>query len=305
MAKTTIAIICDCDDTLAPDTTAQLLAAFDIDATEFYEIQCKSLIDAGWDPTLAYLNKMIERATPGGRLTGLTRRRMREIGESLRLFPGVPAVFGRLREEIEDGSKYRPYGIRIEIYIITGGIEELISARFRPEGGKPKTRPKNYIDWIWGCNFSFAEPDGPICKIKNVVSFTEKTKFIFCVQKGLVGPKYVNRPYDVNKQMDPDERKIPFANMVYVGDGPSDVPCMSLLSKDYRDRGCVVGIENKNRMERTWEIGYGRRVDAIADPDYRKMGSGYLYLRKAVVQIADRIVEDIEREQRRGLAPKH
>jgi len=59
MAHTVIAVVCDCDETLAPDTTEQLLSHFGIDAKQFYEMQARKLVDAGYDPPLAYMNEML------------------------------------------------------------------------------------------------------------------------------------------------------------------------------------------------------------------------------------------------------
>jgi hypothetical protein len=299
MPQTIIAVICDCDDTLAPDTTEQLLAACGIDPRQFFDNEARRLVDQGWDPSIAYLQGMLELAKQGGPLHTLTQLRMKEIGRKLKFFPGVPQIFKKLRTKIEDNPKYRQHGLRLEVYVVTGGIEELISAKLRPTG----QIGQDPVDWIWGCNFAYLGSNGPIQAIKNIVSFTEKTKFLFCIQKGLVGSRFANRPYDVNRPMDADERRVPFRNMIYLGDGPSDIPCMSLLSKDRKDRGSVIGIINKSRPRRTWELGYGRRVDVTVDPDFREKQSGYNQLLEATHRIADRIVEDIEYEGRRTVAP--
>src|SRR3989442_12493762 len=92
-APSTIAIVSDCDDTLAPDTTAQLLERFGISAAQFYEERSNALVADGYDPPLAYMNAMLDLARDGGPLAGLTRESMTEIARDLTFFPGVPEVF--------------------------------------------------------------------------------------------------------------------------------------------------------------------------------------------------------------------
>src|SRR5206468_13122098 len=104
-------------------------------------------------------------------------------------------------------------------------------------------------------------------------------------------------PYDVNRPMEPDDRPVPLRNMVYVGDGPSDIPCMSIVQKA---QGYVIGILSKKSPHKTWARGFGRRAHVTVPPDFREGEHGYLQLRESAIQIAERIRLEIESRRRGG-----
>ncbi|TKJ30814.1 MAG: hydrolase [Chloroflexi bacterium B3_Chlor] len=288
MDGTIIAVIADCDDTLAPDTTGQLLEKFGVDVDQFWQQRVAPLVDAGWDPTLAYLCEMLALVEEGP-LETLTEAKMREIGPQLQLYPGVPEVFSALREEIEGDLRYQEHHITVEYYVISGGIKDLIQASPLGEA----------VSWMWGCNFSY-DDNGRIAFPRRVVSFTEKTRFLFNIQKGFTGESHRNRPYAVNAPMKEERRRVPFENMLYLGDGPSDVPCMSLLMKA---GGRVLGVSCPMDPLRIWTIGYGRRAHATVAPNYRKGSDTYETLKVALRGMASDIAGRIEYEQGRLLPP--
>ncbi len=96
---------------------------------------------------------------------------------------------------------------------------------------------------IWACDFAY-DRKGRLSHLKNVISFTDKTRFLYMVNKGKVGAEYFNRQYVVNEPMEPEERPVPFENMIYIGDGPTDIPCMSLVTSS---DGYVLGILGKDK----------------------------------------------------------
>jgi hypothetical protein len=279
----TIAIVSDCDDTLAPDTTAQLLEHFGVPARKFYAEQSSRLVVEGFDPALAYMNAMLELARDGGPLATLTRETMAQFARQLTFFPGVPAIFEELEAEVHE--RYGEHGIKLEEYVITGGLADLISASTLGQ----------VVDRVWGCNFAY-DGAGRIVGIKNVVSFTEKTRFLFDIEKGLA-KRAGGGPYDVNRPMDADERPVPIKNMVYVGDGPSDIPCMSIIT---RFKGYVIGILSEPEPYKTWALGFGRRAHLTVPPEFGKDQHGYRQLRQAVIQIAENIKRNIEYHRQTG-----
>jgi hypothetical protein len=282
MAHNTIAVIADCDDTLAPDTTAQLLSACGVEPDKFFKEETAELVKEGWDPSLAYLFRMLQLAD-GGPLADLTRSKIEEIGGRLKFYRGVPQCFKRLRTELLRNRRYRDCGITVEFYVITAGIEDLLRA----------SALADHVSGLWGCNFSY-DSNGKIGFPRNVVSFTDKTRFLYQVQKGQIGSDYRSRPYAVNEPMEEHERRIPFGNMVYLGDGASDIPCMSLLQSQVQtNKGYVIGILNKEEPLRTWALGYGRRANITVPPDYRPRGHAYIQIRQAVTAIADRIRQEL------------
>jgi hypothetical protein len=124
---------------------------------------------------------------------------------------------------------------------------------------------------------------------------------VFSIQKGLVGVDYANTPYAVNEPMAPDERRIPLANMIYVGDGPSDIPCMSLLEQS---EGHVIGILSKDIPDKTWALGFGRRAHITVPPDFREGEHAFLQLREALHYKAEMIARDFEYRRSRRVGPK-
>ena len=277
MAQTTIAIIADCDDTLAPDTTAQLLRLCGVDPDDFFRNQCDPLVREGWDPSLAYIRRMVELAEGDGPLSGLNQGKILELARCLEFFPGVPECFERIKREIEAEPEFRAAGIRVESYVISGGIGELLRA----------SRLQDTTHHIWGCDFAY-DSRGVIAFPKNVISFTDKTRFIYMINKGIVGPTFEGQPYAVNQPMKDDERLVPFENMVYIGDGPSDIPCMSLM-QSYG--GFVIGIASQDKPEKTWALAYGRRANQTVSADFLQEGQAYVALYQAVRQRAASIVD--------------
>lgn len=288
MAQTTIAIIADCDDTLAPDTTGQLLRLCSVDSRDFFQNQSNPLVREGWDPSLAYLHTMKQLAAPGGPLADLTQERVTELARELEFFPGVPACFTAIKDEIESDSIFRAAGIHVECYVISGGIGELLRASVL----------KDVMHYIWACDFAYDER-GVIAYPKNTVSFTEKTKFLFMINKGTIGPQFADQAYAVNAPMKTEERPVPFENMVYLGDGPSDIPCMSLLQSN---DGYVIGVEGKENLEKAYALAYGRRAHQTVEPDFTVEGRSYRILLQAVRSIANRIAQGTANI---GPAPQH
>ena len=277
MVQTTIAIIADCDDTLAPDTTGQLLQLCGVDPQDFFEKKSNPKVKEGWDPPLAYMHSMAMLAKEGQPLAGLTRERILELGQELEFFPGVPDCFTAVKSEIEDNDAFRAAGIRVESYVVSGGIGDLLRA----------SELNSAMHYIWACDFAYGER-GVIAHPKNVVSFTEKTKFLFMVNKGTIGPQFEGQAYAVNAPMKNEERSVPFENMVYLGDGPSDIPCMSLLQST---GGYVIGVEGKESKEKAFALAYGRRANQTVEPDFTVGERSYRILRQAVHSVAERIAQ--------------
>ena len=272
MAYNTIAVIADCDGTLAPDTTDQLLTYFNVKPEEFWPNQVQPLVKAGWDEHLAYMQKLIELSRRGGPLEGLTKEKLVEIAAGLQFYPGVPEGLITLREDIQGIPEFRDVGIRIEFYVISAGIGDLLRASALAE----------VVHRIWACDFAYSNR-GTLSHLKNVISFTDKTRFLYMVNKGKVGEEHLNQQYVVNQPMEPGERPVPFENMVYIGDGPTDIPCMSLVTKM---GGYVVGILGKDKPHKAWALGYGRRVNATVPPDFSEGGYAYGHLKEVILNRA-------------------
>lgn len=260
-----IAVVFDFDDTLTDDSTSALLRNAGIDVSEFWQVKAKGLIDDGWDPTPAYLKLILDNVGPKKPLGKLTNRGLREFGAGLKLYPGIPALFKELRESVKEHPLSNPV---VEFYVISGGLEEVILGS--------KVAP--HLAGVWGCQF--AEENGQVSHVKRMVSFTEKTKYLYMINKGIgTGAG----PYAVNERRLPDDRRVPFTNMIYIGDGLTDVPCFSLLD---HFKGRAFGVFDPKKAgapKKAWEqLVAPKRVTSMNAPKYRKTDELGALLRSAV-----------------------
>lgn len=204
-----VAVVFDFDDTLTDDSTTKLLENHGIDASDFWKRRAAEMLRDGWDPTLAYLKLILDEVGPGKPLGNLTNARLREFGGALKIYPGVATLFKDLKKIAAQHPLSNPV---VEFYVISGGLEEIIRGS--------KIAPN--LNGIWGNRFSEDPKTGRIAHVKNVVTFTEKTKHLFEINNGIV-EKSRREHYAVNQHIDQAKRRVPFRNMIYVGDGLTDV----------------------------------------------------------------------------------
>jgi len=283
-----IAIIFDFDDTLLPDSTSLFLESHGIDVVRFWKEEAKSLLDDGYDPTLAYLNLILDYTSPGKELVNLKVQDLRAFGASLddKFFPGVHTLAQDLGNLVREVSR----DIAVELYIISGGLQDVI------EGSD---FVKKTFTGVYGCTFGTDE-DGILRRIKRAVTFTEKTRYIFEINKGITPAATANNQYLVNKFVKEEDRRIPFKNMIYLGDGLTDIPCFSLLKKT---GGTTFGIfkpSDKASAKRAFlEFLKTDRVVSTHSAKFEGHDDLGALLRTAVTTTASRI--RLSREQAMGL----
>lgn len=251
-----LAVIFDFDDTLLPDSTSALLRAHGLDPSEFWSVRTKRLVDDGYDPPLAYLNLLLDEVGPGKPLGELSNQGLAEFGASLdgTLFPGLPELFSDLRS-IADAHR----DVSIEFYIISGGLQPII------EGS---VHVKTNFSAVYGCQLGENPETTTISHIKRCVTFTEKTRFLFEINKGISPSDAATQPHLVNQLIPEEARPVPFRNMIYVGDGLTDIPCFSLIEKG---GGIAFGVfqsgkeSAKQAFQRFLET---KRVRSLHHPDF-------------------------------------
>ena len=286
-----IAIICDFDDTLGEDTTnlflKEKLRMDEKDIRNFWKKDVKDLVSKGWDPHLAYIDQILGHLKK--KASKVTNQELRNLGKKVRLFPGVPDVFQRLRSSVKQREEFQEAYIQIEFYIITAGFEEIMRG----------TPIANEMKDIFGCTFD--ERNGDLVP-KSVITFTEKTKFLYAINKGITGTELRRNPYRVNDVIHREKRRIPFSNMIYIGDGPTDIPCFSTIQQN---GGKTVGVlkykiqagsVNIDKL-RAWAIAKGERTTlGPFKPNYTKDSDLYLNLQMQL----ERVGLDITDRFRRG-----
>ena len=275
----TIALIFDFDDTLAPDSTTLLLKKHGIDAKKFWGTEFKSLMESGYDPPLAYLKLILDKTGQGRPLGHLTNKDLRTFGSSLdsHFMTGIPQIFRDLKKMVA-----RTEGIQIEFYIISGGLREIIIGS--------KIVRDNFKE-VYGCEFEEGGNPARICGIKRAVSFTEKTRYIFEINKGLAQASTRKNPYQVNQEIPEGKRRILFENMIYVGDGLTDIPCFSLVKKL---GGTPFGVfdpgDPVNAKKALLDFLRPKRVISMHAPRYGPKGELGALLRAAVSNLCGQIV---------------
>jgi phosphoserine phosphatase len=229
-----LAVVFDFDETLVPDSTSKLLQSRGIDPADFWGRQVRSRLEQGFDPTLAYLGLVLENVGADRPLGCISNRELRAFGATLdeNFYPGLPAMFDDLREVVAEYND-----VSVEFHIISGGLLEVVLGS--------EVVAKQFTNVV-GCEFAEDESTGCISAIKRAITFTEKTRYLFEINKGIERADTVKNPYLVNRDVPAAQRPVPFENMIYVGDGLTDIPCFSLLKKE---RGASFGVFDPKRRE--------------------------------------------------------
>lgn len=269
-----IALIFDFDDTLAPDSTSGFLADMGVDVEQFWTDRVGPLLfEQDWDPVPAYLYQMIALSDSASH--GLiTRERLEDWGRRLPLHAGVETLFSRLREMV----KAQHPQVQLEFYLISSGIGDVVR----------QTPVAHEFTDIWASEFMYDQA-GAIRFPKRVVSFTDKTRYLFHIQKGIVGPSSRNKPFEVNRKIAPDKLRIPFEQMIFVGDGYTDIPCFSLIR---RSGGVAFGVwdpRHRDKRSRAWGFIQEGRVSNLNQARYDDEAELYQWLEEAVESLAGRI----------------
>ncbi len=273
--QNTIAIIYDYDQTLSPTYMQDeaLFPEFGINPANFWQ-RCGELVNGqGFDNELAYMKVLLDCLE----MDRPTNARLMALGERLNFYKGLPEMFEEFRSGLLS-EEHEAHGINVEHYIVSSGLKALI------EG----SRLAPYIRKIFGCEFAVDERDR-ITFPKRVISHTQKTQFLFRINKGML-----EMDEDVNDHMAPELRPIPFQNMVYVGDGPTDVPCFTVMR---RNGGQAIAVYNpddptRSSFKKCYQLcTHADRVKNIAPSDFRQGSHLRLLLEEMVQEIAGRIVQ--------------
>lgn len=199
------------------------------------------------DKNLAYMYTMKKKAR--GQIV-FTKEKLAEYGSQVALFPGVEDWFKRIRDYGADK------GIIVEHYIISSGLKEMI------EG----TSIAKEFKELYATSFYF-DDDGVAVWPAQVVNYTNKTQFLFRISKGVLD---VNDEA-VNDSFAPDEIRVPFRNMIYLGDSDTDIPCMKLVNSQ---GGYSVGVFNPDEKDelkaknKVYKMMRDNRISYFAPADY-------------------------------------
>jgi len=242
-----LAICYDFDKTLTPDNMqAQgYIQSVGYDVEQFWKETDTLAHEHGMDSNLAYMYKMVVEAE--GNLV-LNRKALMDYGAKVKVFPGVEQWFDRIREYGKEN------GVIVEHYIISSGLQEMIEGTEMAKNGA--------FDRIYASSFYFNER-GLVKWPAQVVNYTNKTQFLFRIEKGTLD---VNDP-GVNDYFPPDQIRVPFRNMVYIGDSDTDIPCMKLVNVN---GGHSIGVYNPEtgQKDKVQKMFRDQRIRYYAPADY-------------------------------------
>ena len=270
MSKPIVALMYDFDKTLSPKNMQDygFMDGLGMSADEFWT-ECTRLTKKNnMDSILSYMYLMLSK----GRGTMLTRREcFNALGKSVKLFPGVRSWFSRVNDYCDQR------GLKCEHYIISSGLKEII------EGTEIAGEFKKIYAAV------FLDGDNGLAEWPAMaVNFTSKTQFLYRVNKGVLD---VTDQRSLNTYVPDHERRVPFTNMIYFGDGDTDVPCMKLTKVN---GGHSIAVYQEDEREASKLIREGR-VDFAFKADYSRGKK----LEKTVFTIIDGIasIESLRAEK--------
>jgi hypothetical protein len=274
-AHNVIAVIWDFDKTLIPGyMQAPLLKHYNVDEKAFWdEVNAlPAYYEAHGHPLfpkdIGYLSHVLTYVREGI-FDGLSNRKLRELGAELEFYPGLPAFFAELKARIAENPTFSKHEIKLEHYIVSTGLRQMaLGSAIAAD-----------VDDVWACELLgvvapphlLAEPieaadpeaaaDAPLTQVAYAIDNTTKTRAVFEINKGVNKHPEIN----VNAKMSPEARRVPIENMIYVADGPSDVPVFSVV-KQQGGRTFAVYSPEAGEVE-------FRQVSGLQDQD-RVMGFG-------------------------------
>ena len=208
--KPTIAIVYDFDGTLAPGNMQEqgFIPSIGIkDPQEFWQEVKAHVAHHKADETLAYMHLMVQKAQAGG--ARINKDDFKSLGKDIELFEGVEDWFDRINRFGKSQN------IKIEHYLLSSGNREMLLG----------TTIAKKFDEIYASEFIFDEYGKPIWAA-HAVNYTTKTQYLFRINKGCHD---LTDNETVNKFVEKSDRPVPFENMIYIGDGLTDVPCFRLV----------------------------------------------------------------------------
>ena len=267
-----LAICYDFDKTLSPDDMqAQgYIQSVGYDVQKFWD-ESNDLAKANdMDNNLAYMWKMVQESE--GRMV-FNKEKLAEYGARVKLFDGVEDWFERIR------AYGKTRNVIVEHYIISSGLKEMIEGTKMARAGA--------FEKIYASSFYFN--DRGVAKWPaQVINYTSKTQFLFRIEKGVLD---INDP-GVNAYFSPEEIRVPFRNMVYIGDSDTDIPCMKLVNT-YGGHSIGVYDPATQNKEKVYKMMHDKRIRYYAPADYTELSELDLLV-KAITHkaAANEILED-------------
>lgn len=248
--RNTIAMVYDFDGTLSPQPMQEytVLPKLGVKATDFWrevELQCERDQAEGM---LVYMRHLLEEAERARIHIG--RQDFAAMARLIEYFAGVETWFKRMNEFVRKTGQGQ---VRIKHYLISAGLKEIL------EG----TSLRRHFSQIYASEYHY-DHHGVATFPKVLITDTTKTQYLFRINKGRE-----RQTQSINEHMPEYERPIPFSNMIYIGDGHTDVPSMTVTRQHGGNAVAVYKPDSQSSLQTCEELLHARRVDFIAAADYR------------------------------------
>jgi len=246
-----IALVYDFDGTLTPQPMQEYTVLPQIGiqkGKKFWKAVENEALKTGGEEIVTYMRMMIEMANH--KHYAVTPKILRSLAKNIRYYPGVKSFFERISEYVKKQSHI---DVKLRHYVISAGLKEIIAG----------TSIAKYFYRIFASEY-YHDEYGKATFPKVIVNDTLKTQFIFRINKG---KEFLHE--NINLYMPIWARPIPFQNILYIGDGLTDVPCMTVIKKNGGYAIAVYKPDDSKGLEICKELLRAERVDFIAEADYR------------------------------------
>ena len=265
---TKVALVYDFDGTLSPGNMQEygFIQALGKSPEEFWYTSNSISEELEMNSILAYMKNVIDEARKAG--VSLKREELVKYGRNIELYPGVREWFSLVNQY---GAQR---GVVVEHYIISSGNAELIEGS--PIAGEFKK--------VFASRYLYDE-NGDAVWPAVAIDFTNKTQFLFKITKGIMD---IADNRKVNRQVPDEDKPVPFSNMIYFGDGDTDIPCMKIVKMF---GGNAIAVYNNEAKKATAQQLLDQdRVNFMAPTDYTEEG----YMFSLVKAIIDKVKAESE-----------
>jgi hypothetical protein len=254
-----------------------------------------------------YLNHILTY-TRQDTFKGLNNATLRRLGGKIELYEGLPDFFDKIKHFVATNPEYVQHEIQVEHYIVSTGLRQMILGS--------KIAP--HVDGVWGCEFiEDAPPPGyldpgkktasedpkTISQIAYALDNTTKTRAVFEINKGS------NKIPDieVNAMIPDEDRRVPFQNMIYIADGPSDIPVFSLINRFGGRTFAVYRPGSSGEFSQVNNLQKQNRVQSFGEANYTEDSQTSMWIKNAITEISTQIVKNRERAlgDKIGKPPRH
>lgn len=300
-----IAIIWDFDQTLIPGyQQSPLFSHYKVDGSTFWKevndisgaYREKGII---FSQDTLYLNLMLSYVKHGI-FPGLNNALLKELGKELTFYEGVPQILEKSKKFVHDNEEYAKHSISVEHYIVSTGLRQTILG----------SKVAAMVEDVWGNDFidNNDEPrsdvdTSQISQIGYFLDNTTKTRAIWEINKGTNKDERIG----VNDRIAPEDRRVPIPHMIYIADGPSDIPVFSILNAF---GGRTLGVYNPEERKHYLEVKKlhdQARVQHYAPANYADGSPASMWIYSTIDEIASNIVRnrDLVLKERVGPSAKH